>query len=203
MNKDKFWKLIDEVREVCQHDITQMAPELEKRLDEYSVNNVQKFCSIYDAYHRALNRQGIESIAYLMNHEMLTDDGFTDFRNWLIAQGKDVYMQTMANPEVLAEKAGESIDGWYEFETFGYVGMTVIERKTGDYQKSHKKLSDSEEDKLLSEIKFGDYINKDLGIEEMKELFPKFTERFIRENEEYDLGGRLAKIDWGTGDIKI
>lgn len=203
MNKDKFWKLIDEVRCECGDDILNMASILEKKLDEYSANNVQKFCSIYDTYRQALNKPGIESIAYLMNHEMLTDDGFTDFKNWLIAQGKEVYMQTLENPEILADHNGQTIDGWYEFELFGYVGMTVIEKKTGDYRKASKRLSDSEEEKLMSEIKYGDYINKDMSIEEMKELFPRFTERFVRENEEYDLKGKLAKMDWDIGEMKL
>lgn len=196
MNKDKFWKLIDEVKTACKDDISNMAPELENRLNDYSVKDVKKFCAIYNTYHQVLNKPGIETVAYLMNHEMLTDDGFTDFRNWLIAQGKDIYMQTLQNPEILAEKAGEAIDGWYEFELFGYAGMTVIEKKTGDYLKAHVRLSDAEENKLLSEIKFGEYINKDMSIEEMKELFPNFTKRFMKENEEYDLEGRLAEIDW-------
>lgn len=203
MNKDKFWKLIDEVRCECGDDILNMASVLEKRLEKYSANNVQKFCSIYDTYRQALNKQGIESIAYLMNHEMLTDDGFTDFKNWLIAQGKEVYMQTLENPEILADHNGQAIDGWYEFELFGYVGMSVIEKKTGDYRKASKRLSDSEEEKLMSEIKYGDYINKDMSIEEMKELFPRFSERFMRENEEYDLKGKLAKMDWDIGDMKL
>ena len=196
MNKDKFWNLIDEVREACKDNISDLAPELEKRLNDYSVKQVQKFCAIYDTYHQALKQPGIESIAYLMNHEMLTDDGFTDFRNWLIAQGKDIYMRTLNNPEILAEHSGQSIDGWYEFELFGYAGMTVIENKTGDYRKAHVRLSDAENNKLMSEIKFGEYIDKDMSIEEMKELFPNFTERFMKENEEYDLEGRLAKLDW-------
>ena len=57
-------------------------------------------------------------------------------------------------------------------------------------------MSEAEKNKLMSEIKFGEYIDKDLSVEEMKELFPMFTERFIKENEEYDLEGRLAELDW-------
>lgn len=197
MNKDKFWELIDSVRETCKANIQDMSAELEKRLKEYSVKDVQKFCSIYNTYHQAMNTPGIISIAHLMNHEMLTDDGFTDFRNWLIAQGKDIFMKTMENPEILAEYDGQTIDGWYEFETFGYAGMKVVENKTGDYKLAHEKLSTEESEKLLSEIKFGDYIDKDMTIEEMKDKFPEFTEKYMRENEEYDLEGKLAALDWG------
>ena len=44
---------------------------------------------------------------------------------------------------------------------------------------------------------YGEYADKDLSIEELKDAFPKFAERFIAENEEYDLEGKLAAMDWG------
>ena len=197
MNKEMFWQLIDESKEACKDNIKGMAKYLEERLASLSLDEAKSFCGIYDTYHKAANKEGIISIAHLMNHEMLTDDGFTDFRNWLIAQGKEIYLETMKNPEILAEKAGEPIEGWYEFELLGYVGMRVVEQKTGDYKQSVVQLPEEELKSILDEIEYGEYADKDLSIEELKEAFPKFTERFIAENEEYDLEGKLAEMDWG------
>ena len=197
MNKEMFWQLIDESKEACKDNIKGMAKYLEERLASLSPDEAKLFCGIYDTYHKAANKEGIISIAHLMNHEMLTDDGFTDFRNWLIAQGKEIYIETMKNPEILAEKAGEPIEGWYEFELLGYVGMRVVEQKTGDYKQSVVQLPEDELKSILDEIEYGEYADKDLSIEELKEAFPKFTERFIAENEEYDLEGKLAEMDWG------
>ena len=197
MNKEKFWELIDESREACKDNMKDMAKYLEERLSSLSLDEDKTFCGIYDTYHRAANKPGIISVAHLMNHEMLTDDGFTDFRNWLIAQGKEIYLETMRNPEILAEKAGEPIEGWYEFELLGYAGMRIVEQKTGDYRQSIVHLPEDELKGILDEIEYGEYIDKDLSIEELKEAFPKFTERFIAENEEYDLEGKLAAMDWG------
>ena len=197
MNKEMFWQLIDESKEACKDNIKGMAKYLEERLSSLSLDEAKSFCGIYDTYHKAANKEGIISIAHLMNHEMLTDDGFTDFRNWLIAQGKEIYLETMKNPEILAERAGEPIEGWYEFELFGYVGMRAVEQKTGDFKQSFVHLSESESMDILEEIEFGEYADKDLSIEELREAFPKFTERFTVENEEYDLEGKLAAMDWG------
>ena len=197
MNKEMFWQLIDESKEACKDNIKGMAKYLEGRLSSLSLDEAKSFCGIYDTYHKAANKEGIISIAHLMNHEMLTDDGFTDFRNWLISQGKEIYIETMKNPEILAEKAGEPIEGWYEFELLGYVGMRVVEQKTGDYKQSVVQLPEEELKSILDEIEYGEYADKDLSIEELKEAFPKFTERFIAENEEYDLEGKLAEMDWG------
>lgn len=197
MNKEKFWELIDESREACKDNMKDMAKYLEERLSSLSLDEDKTFCGIYDTYHRAANKPGIISVAHLMNHEMLTDDGFTDFRNWLIAQGKEIYLGTMNNPEILAEGAGEPIDGWYEFELLGYVGTRVVEQKTGDYRQSIVQLPEEELKDILGEIKYGEYAEKDLSIDELRKAFPKFTERFIAENEEYDLEGKLASMDWG------
>ena len=197
MNKEMFWQLIDESREACRDNIKDMAKYLEGRLSSLSLDDAKSFCGIFDTYHRAAGLDGIASVGNLMNHEMLTDDGFTDFRNWLIAQGKEIYLETMRNPEILAEKAGEPIEGWYEFELLGYAGMRIVEQKTGDYRQSIVHLPEDELKGILDEIEYGEYIDKDLSIEELKDAFPKFAERFIAENEEYDLEGKLAAMDWG------
>ena len=136
MNKEMFWQLIDESREACKDNIKGMAKYLEGRLSGLSLDEVKSYCGIFDTYHRAAGLDGVASVGNLMNHEMLTDDGFTDFRNWLIAQGKEIYLETMKNPEILAEKAGEPIEGWYEFELLGYAGMRIVEQMTGDFKQS-------------------------------------------------------------------
>jgi len=182
MNKEIFWQLINEAREICKNNIEGMTEELENKLYKMPLDEVKQFSAIFDTYHKAAYGDGLASIANLMNHEMLTDDGFIDFRNWLIAQGKDVYMQSMKNPEILAEKADQHIQGWYEFETFGYVGNRVIEAMTGDIKQIFVNLSDTVQNSLeiISEIEFGDFFNKEMSIEEIKERFPRIAETFIK-----------------------
>ena len=48
-----------------------------------------------------------------------SDDGFMDFRSWLISQGRDVYMAALRDPESLAEvdTEGQSLN----FEEYAYV----------------------------------------------------------------------------------
>ena len=191
MNKQMFWQLIDESRDACKDNIKDMAKYLEGRLSSLSLDDAKSFCGIFDTYHRAARLDGIASIGNLMNHEMLTDDGFTDFRNWLIAQGKDIYLETMKNPEILAEKAGEPIEGWYEFETLGYVGTRVVEKMTGDFKQSFVNLTEEESRDILDEIVYGEYTDKKMSVDELKAEFPKFAERFIKENEEYDIASKL------------
>ena len=191
MNKEMFWQLIDESREACKENIKDMAKYLEGRLSSLSLDDAKSFCGIFDTYHKAAGLDGIASVGNLMNHEMLTDDGFIDFRNWLIAQGKEIYLETMKNPEILADKAGEPIEGWYEFETLGYVGTRVVEKMTGDFKQSFVQLTEEESRDILDEIVYGEFTDKKMSVEELKTEFPKFAERFIKENEEYDIASKL------------
>lgn len=178
MNKDKFWELINETKEECEYNIAEMANVLKEKLSKYSLEEMQKFSGILKTYKDAAYRKGVVSIAAMMNHYMLSDDGFNDFRNWLIAQGKEVYMQTMKDPEVLAIKPVSSIGGWYEFERFGYVPMNAIEERTGNYEDAFVLLPENEKNEILSEIEFGEYIDLDLSKEDIKIKYPKFAEKF-------------------------
>ena len=134
-----------------------------------------------------MDKKILELIEKLENTHSLTLDEY----EYLITNKTD------EAAEILAEKAGEPIEGWYEFELLGYVGMRVVEQKTGDYKQSVVQLPEEELKGILDEIEYGEFIDKDLSMEELKEAFPKFTERFIAENEEYDLEGKLAEMDWG------
>ena len=183
MNKEMFWQLIDESREACKDNLKGMAKYLEGRLSGLSLDEAKSFCGIFDTYHRAANKDGIASIGQLMNHEMMSDDGFTDFRNWLMSNGKKMYLETLKNPETLAMNAGEPIDGWYEFETLGYVGTHVVERMTGDFKQSFVQLSDEELKDILDEIEYGEYADKKLTLDDIKTQFPSFAERFIKAND--------------------
>ena len=57
-----------------------------------------------------------------------SDDGFIDFRAWLIAQGRDTYLSALADPDSLAEVIPY---GDCCFETLSYVGDYAYEQLTG------------------------------------------------------------------------
>ena len=57
-----------------------------------------------------------------------TDDDFTDFRGWLIAQGRDVYMAALKDADSLADVP---TDRDCCCETLCYVGSCAYEKPTG------------------------------------------------------------------------
>lgn len=187
MNKDKFWEIIQKVKEQCKDDAKKMVDVLKEELEQHPIDEVQKFSSIFNTYHDIAYKEGLFSIGSMMNHYMMTDDGFIDFRYWLISQGKETYMNAMKDPMALCTAEIKPIEDWYEFESFGYVPMTVIEEKTGDYRKAQEELSAEEEKEILFEIKFGDYIDKTLKEKDIKMKYPDFAKRYEMENISYEM----------------
>ena len=196
MNKDKFWEIIEKVRNQCKDNAEKMVDVLGEELGKYPIEDVQRFSSIFNIYHHIAYKEGLFSIGSMMNHYMMTDDGFIDFRYWLISQGKEVYMNAMKDPMALCTAEIKPIGDWYEFESFGYVPMTVIEEKTGDYRKAQEDLPEAEEKEILSEIEFGDYIDKTLKETDIKMKYPDFAKRYEMENISYEmkLNGTLGEM---------
>lgn len=179
MNKELFWKLIEETKLNCGENMKDMTKILRDKLVKYPIKDIKKFDNIFYEYHGATYKDGIAGIGNVMNHLMMTDDGFIDFRSWLIAQGKEVYMQTLENPEILTEKAGRPIDGWYEFETIAYAASYAIEKKNKKMYLRSDSLSESEKNDIQSELVYGEYADKNMTLNELRTYFPKLTKRFL------------------------
>lgn len=187
MDKDKFWEIIEKVRNQCKDDTEKMVDVLGEELEKYPIEEVERFSSIFNTYHYIAYKEGLFSIGSMMNHYMMTDDGFIDFRYWLIAQGKEVYINAMKDPMALCTAEIKPIGDWYKFETFGYVPMKIIEEKTGDYRKAQGYVSPMVEKEILSEIEFGDYIDKTLKESDIKMKYPNFAKRYEMENISYEM----------------
>ena len=66
--------------------------------------------------------------AGIMKEYGCSDDGFIDFRAWLIAQGREVYFAALADPDSLADVVPY---GDCCFEQLSYVGDYAYEQLTG------------------------------------------------------------------------
>ena len=66
--------------------------------------------------------------AGIMKEYGCSDDGFIDFRAWLIAQGREVYFAALADPDSLADVVPY---GDCRFEQLSYVGDYAYEQLTG------------------------------------------------------------------------
>ena len=127
INKDTFWELIAQAKEQCGQDQDAFCQWLEDRLIEMGPEQALNFDYAAFAYRAAAYKYGLWSAASVML-DGCTDDGFTDFRGWLIAQGRDVYMAALKDPDSLADVP---VYGDCCFETICYVGNYAYEELTG------------------------------------------------------------------------
>ena len=127
MDKETFWKVIGEVNR-CVEDGDQEAvlEATQRKLMEYSAADIARWHEIKGVYMQLADRNDLWA-ACAATGTHCTDDGFIDFRSWLISQGKDVYMQVLQDPDSLAEVdiPGEGAD----FEVYGYVALAAYGQK--------------------------------------------------------------------------
>ena len=127
MSKEGFWNLIAEVNAACGQDQDKYMDILKARLKEQGPEYAQDFHDAVHAYEDLAYKYGLWSAVRLMGHA--TDDGFTDFRAWLISQGKEAYFAALKEPDTLA--ALDPGDGYW-FESFAYAGYYALKELTGE-----------------------------------------------------------------------
>ena len=129
INKESFWDLIHEAKNACGQDMDAMMDFLKDRLVSMGPEQAQNFHDILHAYQDLADKFGLWDAAGVMKEYGCSDDGFIDFRAWLIAQGRDVYLSALADPDSLA---GVIPYGDCCFETLSYVGDYAYEQLTGE-----------------------------------------------------------------------
>ena len=119
---DRFWQIIGET---VTADYDEQLNALGTALSKLSRDQIIAFSTDFWKASAAAYRWDLWGAAYVINGGC-SDDGFIDFRSWLIAQGKAVYDAALADPESLA---GHIEEAFAEFEEFAYVPIEVFEKK--------------------------------------------------------------------------
>ena len=123
INKDTFWELIAQTKEHPN------APSewLIERLMDLGAEQAKKFDDIINAYMSLADQYGLWAAASVMECGSCSDDGFIDFRGWLIAQGREVYMAALKDPDSLADV---QVYPDYHVDGFQYIGAVAYENLT-------------------------------------------------------------------------
>ena len=128
INKESFWDLIHEAKNACGQDMDAMLANLKDRLVSMGPTQAQNFHDIIHAYEDLADKFGLWDAAGIMKEYGCSDDGFIDFRAWLIAQGREVYFAALSDPDSLADVVPY---GDCCFEQLSYVGDYAYEQLTG------------------------------------------------------------------------
>lgn len=126
--KECFWALIQEAKDRFGQDMDAAADWLTDALIKKGPASAQKFHDIFHAYSELANQYGIWDAASVLKEHGCSDDGFLDFRAWLIAQGRDTYLAALRDPDSLVDIAPY---GDCCFERLAYVGDYAYQQTTG------------------------------------------------------------------------
>jgi hypothetical protein len=118
MLESEFWALVDQSREAAGGRVGAQARELERLLTGRSAEDLIAFDRIFQTLRVRANRYDLWDAGFLVDNGM-GDDGFRDFRAWLISRGRTVYEFVLADPENLADVPGARA-GEVNGELFSY-----------------------------------------------------------------------------------
>lgn len=172
VNKDSFWTLIDQAKEHTGGP----SEWLMEQLVDLGPEQAKKFDTIARVYMDAAYQYGLWTAASVMERYGCSDDGFMDFRAWLIAQGKEVYLAALADPDSLADVEPY---GGCQFESFSYVASKVLNTLTG--RGAYVALADF--DALVLElskgIQYGEGIDYPYEWDELERHFPRLCGKYL------------------------
>jgi hypothetical protein len=129
MEKAQFWNEIDASRRASDGDPEAQVDELRIRLGSLSADEIVEFDRIFSEYHERAYSWDLWGAAYIIGGGC-SDDGFMDFRGWLISKGEKAYEAALENPESLVKVVKED-DEECQIEGFQYAASKAWEEKTG------------------------------------------------------------------------
>ena len=127
MDKKQFWGLIEAVNnKVYVNDQEAVLKATREALCGLSFDEIVEWYKIYRELHKKAYRDDLwDAVAACGIHA--TDDGFIDFRAWLISRGQVVYEAVMAVPETLSAYVPTPREA--NFELYGYITADAFAEK--------------------------------------------------------------------------
>lgn len=173
-----FWTMFDSLSD----DKSEAVNELQARLQQLDPDVLEKFQLVFEYLHKKADFRDMW-VAGSIIEGSLSDDGFTDFRTGLIAQGQDIYEAAINNPDNLADYIFDtdySKDIWISNESIAYVAVEVYEEKTNS-EEDIRDVVESLSESFWRRNIFPETVNR------------VFTEQWDYENEEV-VKNKLPKI---------
>ena len=128
MDIKEFWSLIHHSYEAANGDLNVQVELLVEKLVNGPTEEILAYDSIFQHLMDQANTATLWDAAEIIGCGCGYDD-FRDFRGWLIAHGKEIYENALADPESLVDVV--KVNERARHEEFLYVSIYAHERKTG------------------------------------------------------------------------
>ena len=197
VNKDSFWTLIDQAKEHTggpnewlMEQLVDMGPE-----------QAQKFDTIARVYMDLAYQYGLWAAASVMARYGCPDDGFIDFRAWLVGQGREVYMAALKDPNSLAD-APPYHD--CQFDSLPHMGDYAYEELMGRevFQDFDPAQYSALKEELEKDIVYGDGINYPYDQADIPAYVPRLCAKYLTPEEIKELA-QSRYSTWNPTDPEI
>ena len=129
MDRKQFWSIVNAAQKESGGDFDRRYRILIEALSDLPPEDIIDFSDIYGELLRESYSWDLWDAAYIINGGC-SDDGFMDFRRWLISRGEQAFYGALADPESLALwQEGE--DDLF-FEQFGWICDEAFGIATGE-----------------------------------------------------------------------
>lgn len=197
VNKDTFWALIDQAKEHpggpsewLMEQLVSLGPEQAKTFD-----------TITRVYMDLAYQYGLWTAASVMVRGGCSDDGFMDFRQWLVAQGRDVYMAALKDPDSLADAPDYQN---YRFDGLPRMGDLAYEELTG--RNAYEDFDPAGYHALKAELKkgivYGDGIGYPYDAADVPAYLPRLCRKYVSEKALQDHKVNIGIWNLSSPEIK-
>ncbi|RYG31885.1 MAG: DUF4240 domain-containing protein, partial [Chitinophagaceae bacterium] len=122
MSEGSFWLVIASTFDQAGGNYDQQQDELAIALKKLSLQELVAFDNRFRQLRGQAYRWDLWGAIYII-HGGCGDDSFSDFRGWLICQGKVLYYSALKNPETLITVSQEKIET--DWEGASYIATSV------------------------------------------------------------------------------
>mgnify|MGYP000941339536 CR=1 FL=1 len=177
MDKNTFWHIIDSVNsEVSGSDLEGVLRVTQEKLQAYSPQEIAVWANFLRQYRDLADTKGVFAASCTLN-DYMTDDGFMDFRAWLISRGKEVYLAALKDPDSLAEL---EIPKCTRFELYGYVAYDAYREICEDdvyAEMDANPLTKAQKEDIRAEI---EYYPHQITMENAESHLPNLYAKYLR-----------------------
>ena len=187
MSTDQFWQIIEATHALTRSEQLQL---FKRELQRLTPRELIDFERIFVERSFTAYSWDLWLVAWLGQGGICSDDGFADFRAWLISRGRATYEAALHDVDTLVDEMRRADHP--EFELFGYVPSQTYRTRTGEDlpDLQHPKepiggdwlrpaLKDRTGSKMLNRCVVFD----EMGDEEftaIEQRFPKIWEPFVQ-----------------------
>ena len=178
MSKSDFWELIAGAKKECGQNMDASSQWLAGQLAARGPQQAQDFHDILYGYQKLSYQYGLWTAASLMCENVCDYNDFSYFRGWLIAQGREVYLAALADPDSLTDVEAY---GDCQFEDLYYIGDGVLEDMTGQnaYDNTDPDMYEALVEELRKDIIYGEGIDYPYEWGEIEAYFPRLCEKYL------------------------